>query len=394
MPHSTIRRWFRAAKALQPLDEAEKVTPYKLGGSAADRKVIQLEDEVRRLRTELREAHRDSLDEEAVKNILGTISLAPANPPTWLGRMKAGSGASTPEVPMTMWADWHGGEVVSSSEVNGVNSYSVDIMRARVRRLVDRTIDLCHNHGPGNYPGVVINLIGDFVSGGLHPELAKTDELEILPSVLEVRDLLVWGLTRMADTFGSIYCPAVAGNHGRGTPKPEFKRYIFKNFDWLIYELLRRHFADDPRVIIDTRPANEVFYSVYGHRFLALHGDMLGVKGGDGIIGAIGPIMRGEIKTRGSAASSGMEYDTLLMGHWHQQLWLPRAIVSNCLKGYDEYAKNALRAPISAPTQPLWFVHPKFGITTKLDVRVEEPKPRADADWVAVFDPGAERKAA
>src|SRR5690606_34492390 len=107
----------------------------------------------------------------------------------------------------------------------------------------------------------------------------------------------------------------------------------------------------------------------------------------DGIIGAIGPIMRGEIKTRGSAASSGMEYDTMIMGHWHQQLWLPRAIVSNTLKGYDEYAKNALRAPISAPTQPLWFVHPKFGITSKWDIHVEDPKPKDTAAWVDVFDP-------
>jgi hypothetical protein len=40
--------------------------------------------------------------------------------------------------------------------------------------------------------------------------------------------------------------------------------------------------------------ANDVHYRVYGVRFLLNHGDMLGVKGGDGIIGAIGPIMRGE----------------------------------------------------------------------------------------------------
>ena len=26
-------------------------------------------------------------------------------------------------------------------------------------------------------------------------------------------------------------------------------------------------------------------------------------------------------------------------GHWHQELLLPRAIVSNTLKGFDEYAR-------------------------------------------------------
>jgi hypothetical protein len=45
---------------------------------------------------------------------------------------------------------------------------------------------------------------------------------------------------------------------------------------------------------------------------------MLGVKGGDGIIGAIGPIMRGEIKKSGQSAALGLEYDINIMGHWHQ----------------------------------------------------------------------------
>ncbi|OYX81959.1 MAG: hypothetical protein B7Y84_20190, partial [Azorhizobium sp. 32-67-21] len=109
-------------------------------------------------------------------------------------------------------------------------------------------------------------------------------------------------------------------------------------------------------------------YRIFSQRYLALHGDMLGVKGGDGIIGAIGPIMRGEVKTRGQAASSGRDYDVLLMGHWHQELWLPRAIVANSLKGFDEFAKNALRAPPSEPSQPLWFVHPRRGITSRWSV--------------------------
>lgn len=396
--HNTVRRIMHQlrhateASADAPAPATPKAEPYKRGGSPADRKIIQLEDELHRLRQELKIAHRSSLDEDAAREILRTVSLGETKVPGWVDQLRTSSGSRSPEAPMTMWTDFHGGERVSRAEVNGVNEYSIAIMDARFERLVNRTVDLCQNHGPGNYPGVIVNLGGDFVSGALHPELAKTDELEILPTVLHMRDLLIGGLKRMADQFGHVYAPSVAGNHGRGTPKPEFKRYFAKNFDWIIYELVKRYFAEtgDDRVVIDTRPANEVFYSVYGRRFLLMHGDMLGVKGGDGIIGSIGPIMRGEIKTRGSAASSGMEYDTLLMGHWHQQLWLPRAIVSNCLKGYDEYAKNGLRAPISPPTQPLWFVHPKFGITSKWDVHVDEPTPPVQADWVAVFDPAKE----
>jgi hypothetical protein len=44
----------------------------------------------------------------------------------------------------------------------------------------------------------------------------------------------------------------------------------------------------NPDVRIDIRDSNDVHYRVYALRFLLNHGDMLGVKGGDGIIGAIG----------------------------------------------------------------------------------------------------------
>lgn len=346
-----------------------------------DRRITNLEDDLRDARKKLRLAHRDALTEETIKEILGSIAKAPERPPNWLIKAPP-KGKASPEVPVTIWSDWHMGEVVDRGEVAGANEFNIEIGERRVKRLYEATIDLCTNHGPGKYPGIVVNLLGDFVSGGLHPELAKTDEEEVIPAALRCRDLLITGLEKMADHFGQVYVPCAAGNHGRGTPKPEFKRYFAKNFDWLIYQLLLRHFADDKRIHIDIRPSNEVNYRVYGQRYLAMHGDMLGVKGGDGIIGVIGPIMRGEVKTRGQASSIGNDYDVLLMGHWHQSLWLPRAIVANTLKGFDEYAKNALRASPSEPSQPLWFVHPARGITSRWDVKVDEPN-APSKEWVA-----------
>ncbi len=229
------------------------------------------------------------------------------------------------------------------------------------------------------------------VSGGLHPELQKKDETTLLQSILVAKDMLFEGLTAMADAFGHVYAPAVCGNHGRMTHKPKFKGYSFQNADWLIYQLVRGHFEarGEYSIRIDVRASNDVYYKVHDTRFLLTHGDMLGVKGGDGIIGSLGPIARGEVKMRGAAASSGMEYDMLLMGHWHQALKLPHAIVSNTLKGYDEYARLSLRAPPSAPSQPLWFQHPTMGMTSYCDIKADEPKAPRSATWVSVFDPAA-----
>jgi hypothetical protein len=190
------------------------------------------------------------------------------------------------------------------------------------------------------------------VSGGLHPELLKTDELEVIPAALKAIDWIVTGLTMMKGWFRKVYVPAVCGNHGRNTAKPDFKRYAKKNFDYLISRIVARHFADDPDVRVDIRESNDVHYRVYGLRFLLNHGDMLGVKGGDGIIGAIGPIMRGEIKKSGQSAALGLEYDINIMGHWHQELLLPRAIVCNTLKGFDEYARLSWAPSLQGQANP------------------------------------------
>lgn len=362
--------------------------PLAAEDSVAARKIVSLTDEVHRLRNMLRESHRSQLNDDAMRELLGLVRAAPASPPPWLLEPSARKGGVTPEVPVVIWSDWHLGEVVNAEEVNGINSFNMQVAERRIELLVGKTIDLCRQHHTGNYPGIVVNMLGDFVSGGLHPELLKTDEEEIIPTTLRARDLLVAALGNIADAFGKVYVPCAAGNHGRETPKPEFKRYVYKNFDWLIYQLLIRHFVDDPRIVFDVRPTNDVHYRVFNERYLALHGDMLGVKGGDGIIGAIGPIMRGEVKKSRQSSVIGYDYDVLLMGHWHQALNLPRAIVSNTLKGWDEYARLQLGAPPTTPSQPLWFVHPSYGRTSYWEIYLENSRPTS-SEWVSVMKDAA-----
>ena len=353
---------------------------------AHERKRIAAEDEVRTLKKRIKDIQRAHIDDEAILAVLGVISDAPVKPPKWLFEIAPGT-KGPKEVPVAMWSDFHYGEVVNLEETGGVNQYNMEIADKRIELLVERTISLCKRHRPDGYSGIVINLLGDFVSGALHPELAKTDEEDVIACTLRMRDILITCLDKIVEHFGRVYVPCTPGNHGRNTMKPEFKGYYSKNFDWLIYQLLRRHYDGDDRIIIDVKPSNEIHYKVYGVRFLAMHGDMLGVKGGDGIIGAIGPIMRGEVKTRGQAFSVGSDYDVLLMGHWHQPLWLPRAIVNNALKGFDEYAKHKLRAVPTSPSQMLFFVHPQRGITSRWEIKLDEPI-KTHKDWLAV--PAAE----
>ena len=353
---------------------------------AHDREIIRLREDNKDLKRRLEAAHAENMGGAALAEIIAGLKAKPVNPPEWLQAPPLREGLPSPHVPVVAFSDWHSGEVVEAAAVRGLNAYSVEVLRARVKRLVEKTIMLCRDYGPGNYPGIVVALQGDFVSGGLHPELSKTDELRILPSILEVRDLLLGALLALADEFGSVFVPCCGGNHGRLTKKPEFKKYNEENADWMIYHLLARALEDrgEKRITLSIPETNEAEYRIYSTRVLQVHGDMLGVKGGDGIIGAIGPIMRGKMKVGARYRSFGADFDLLMMGHWHQELFLPGVVVANSLKGYDEYAKSALSAPFSLPSQPLFFVHPNIGITSYSTILLEDPPARDNSGWVSI----------
>jgi transposase-like protein len=355
--------------------------------------MARLRQQVRGLEARLKEIHRDNLDASEVRRTIMGLVEPPAEVPDWV--IKPGSAKKNSGVPCAIWSDWHLGETVDPAQVNGINEFNLTIAEQRIRRLVERTIDLCLKHMVNpQYPGFVVNLLGDIVSGDIHEELEITNELPLLPVVLWARDRLVWAIRQLANAFGHVLVVCAPGNHGRKTKKPRAKGYVHCNYDWLIYQLLDRAFHPtddkgnrlpgyDNRVRFLITDSGEVLYRVFDVRYLAVHGDDLGVKGGDGLIGAIGPIMRGEVKVRHSEAQVGRDYDYLLMGHYHQTLWLPRAIVNNTLKGYCEYGRRNIRAVPSKPSQVLWFTHPSRGITAHWEVQLSDASMASGAGWVS-----------
>ena len=281
--------------------------------------------------------------------------------------------AGAPGFPMTIWSDWHWGEVVRRDETGGANAFNRRIAHQRVEGLVNNTIALLRNYAGTHpeYPGIWVCLGGDMISGSIHEELRETNWGTVEEQALEVGDAIAGGLLRMAEEYGTVHVPCVVGNHGRKAHRPPAKAKVRENREYGVYKSLQRQFAGDPRFHFYVPEETDFFFTVYGHRFLLTHGDSLGVKGGDGIIGALGPITRGTIKVAASERQIGRDFDTLIMGHWHQ--YIPRseavaAIVNGTLKGYDEYARLFLRARFSKPSQALWLVSPKHGIAAQWPV--------------------------
>lgn len=338
---------------------------------------------ISRLENELREANKNLGIENAIKELLGTATLRldAIRPPKWTAAPIAKP--SSPGVPTLFLSDLHAGEKVSLAELNGVNEYDLGIFHARMRYTVDTAIHLLRILDRDmDYPGIVVPLGGDMCSGSIHEELAATNELATIPTVLDLYETLAASIKLLADTFGNVFCPCVSGNHGRDTHKTWAKNRNHTSFDWLLYQMLARHFASDKRVTFHIPLSSDALYKVYDTRYLLTHGDQF--RGGDSIIGPIGPIFRGRQKKLARNQSVGQDFDIMILGHWHQYIHTERLIVNGSMKGYDEYAA-AGNFGFEPPRQALWMTHPRYGVTYRMPVLCEQPAKSAKAlDWVGV----------
>ncbi len=373
IPRSTLKDRVVAAKA----------KGVKPNGKRVDKKDPQvLEDQVRRLTAELKAAERTQSDVEVVKGLIGTLDrkLGELDPPDFL--LSPQAKASAPGVPTLMLSDLHWGEVVQPAQINHVNDYNVRIAHERMDTCINAAVHLLRILSPKlDYPGIVLPLGGDMISGNIHDELTATNELNTMPTVLDLYGVLTGVISTMADTFKHVFLPCVSGNHGRDTHKIWNKDRHATSFDWLLYQFLAKRFENDKRVTFLIPDGPDAYYKVYDHAYLLTHGDQF--RGGDGMIGCLGPILRGDHKKRSRNGQVDMEYDTMLMGHWHQYIHHGRVIVNGSLKGYDEYAYNN-NFGFERPQQALWMTHPAHGQTYRMPVYVDKKRGPKETKWVQV----------
>lgn len=364
---------------------AKRSAARRAARKRADEDDTALNERFRLLELECKRLKGLALSSAVVRDEIIKITHSKPPIPKWMASAKPSK--KSPGVPMLFCSDWHWGEVVDPAQIGGVNDYSISIAHRRARAVITNAIDLLKNHMVNpNYPGIVLALGGDMFSGDIHEELSRTNEFPIMPTVIDLYGVMIWCIQELAAEFGQVFIPAVTGNHSRITQKPTSKERNHLSFDWLLYQLLDKHFEHDDRVHFMIPDGPDALFRVYGHKYLLTHGDQF--RGGDGMIGALGPIIRGDHRKRSRNAQIGHEYDTLLLGHWHQLIQMQRLIVNGSLKGYDEYA-HAGNFGFEPPRQALWINHPERGITFQMPVLVDNSKADATEAWVSVFERGA-----
>lgn len=310
----------------------------------------------------------------------GALAHVP-QPPSWLHK-----NTLKPKclgTPTLFLSDLHWGESVDPKQINGVNTYDIKIARKRLKRVVDTTLTMLYSHlQPGNYPGMVLALGGDMVSGNIHEELRETNDAAILAIVLDCTDNIIASIEALLDAgIPHIFVPCVVGNHGRLDKKPRAKGAVQDNYEWLIYQLLLRHYSAHKRVTVVPSDSLDYVYRVHNTGYLLTHGDQF--RGGSGIAGPATPWALGDHKKRKRQNAVDQPYDYMIFGHFHCLTWGQTYIVNGTLKGYDEWSFR-MNFGYEPPRQALWITHPTHGITVKMEIGAEESAEQSNPPWVQV----------
>lgn len=266
-----------------------------------------------------------------------------------------------PNIPVLMTSDYHIGELVRPEEIGDVNCYNLRVAEERIKRLAKGVVAKI---GKKPVPMLYLLRLGDMVNGELREEDIRTNAAD--PNVCskicaQYEAALIKELLKAAKRIRIISTP---GNHGRKCKKPESKN-IMNNYDMQVTTYLELLFMDNKRVDFFSPPSGEAYFKIYNTRFLAMHGDRTGVRGGGtGFIGVSATIAKGEKKTRTSYGVDGKSVDHLLIGHFHTPLELEHTIANSSLVGHNQYARD-LKLEHAHPSQTLFWVHPKYGVVDK-----------------------------
>lgn len=319
--------------------------------------------QVTKLQAELNKAERALAIVERVEN-------SELQPPQWLA--PSAKRAKSAATLVLMLSDLHFDEVVLPDEVDGLNAYNRAIATMRLQRWSANVVKLARHHLAGvKYDGVVLLLGGDTFSGDIHEELQQTNEDTMLGSLLYWAEQLAAAVDILRQEFGKVHVAAVPGNHGRTTRKPRAKMRARTNMDWLLAKMLERHYKDSKQVTFQIPEAADCLVQIYDTNHLLTHGDQ--TNGGGGIGGIYPPIMRMRAKKAQRYLSTGNNFQTLWLGHWHQYLATPSMVVNGSMIGLGEYSYIG-NFGYEPPQQALALVVPNKGITLQAPVFCQDRK--------------------
>lgn len=261
-----------------------------------------------------------------------------------------------------VWSDWHIEETVLPSQVSNKNAYNLAVADARFLKLLQGGLAWYRIQSRNTkIRNIVLALLGDFITGSIHEDLAEGNSLAPADAIHKVNGMLISGIKFMLENTPSdvkFIIPCHSGNHGRMTKEQRIATEAGNSLEYFMYLLLRDYFADEKRVDFIVQPGYHshvrFFEGAYEIRFH--HGHQTRYQGGVG--GLTIPVNK-KISQWNKAHAVNLD----VFGHFHTRFDGGNFICNGSMMGYNSYAVS-IGASYELPSQTCFLINREFGEKT------------------------------
>lgn len=285
----------------------------------------------------------------------------------------------TPEESVLVISDTQIGQWTRAEETGGLGHYNLDVFGRRAERLRQSVLSISQLHQKQR-PLPVLNIFfaGDIADGeGIFPNHLAHLDLDVAGQVMLAVDTFAPLLISLLDVYPTIRVLSVSGNHGRsGKSKKEPGLRFRSNWDYIIAQFLRARLHEYADRIQWTIP--ETWFAIQeiqGWRFLVHHYDV--VRGWMGL--PFYGLDRYDRNFSRLLHAHGQDYHYMVGGHFHTFADVETPVGEWIINGaWPGASYHSLRnmAVGSRPSQIMFGVHPKHGITWRYKIDLMGDAPR------------------
>lgn len=254
---------------------------------------------------------------------------------------------------LALASDWHIEEEVRPEQVADRNRYNLDISKRRMQRFFEAVRwAVKFNRAIFTIRDLCLWLGGDIITNYLHPDNVETNLLSPVQAIAYAEASISAGIAYLLEDteLERIVLPCNDGNHGRLSEKMRSAARIDNSIEWLLYTMLARKWAHEPRVQFLIAEGEQLYYEIYGRTVRFTHGDA--VRYGGGVGGVTIPIYKALARWQ-----TVRHADLTCMGHFHQRTSLSDLIINGSLIGYSPYSLS-IGARFEPPAQDFTILDP------------------------------------
>lgn len=353
--------------------EREVIRQFRKSGKLPPEKRVEVDREVNALKTNAAETKRQynmalarlSEVQKLLADAIGIKEAIDSSARPEPVRI-VGSGKGHESIANIVASDWHYEETVDPSTISDLNAFDLKVAQARIEALWPNSlklIDMCRTKS--TVDSVVLWLLGDLISGYIHPELAESNGLSPVEAIARLHGLICSGIDQLLKEgrFKKIIMPCSFGNHGRTTEKRRVSTAAQNSYEWLLYHFLAKWYANEKRVQFQIATGYHNYIQLFGFTYRGHHGDNIRYMGGVGDV---------DIPLNKAIAqwNKARKADVDVLGHWHSRKASRNFVINGSLIGYNAYSV-AIKANYEPPTQSFFMVHPRWNKTVEAPIYLE-----------------------